>query len=85
MHGSRVAYRGISHYRTNSEPGMRHEKENQSRGLGFVLFVYAASRLFYFVAGALLATLVPGAPFHRITSDVPFRRMSMWAHWDGEH
>src|SRR5215213_4902644 len=64
---------------------MRREKENQKRSLGFVLFVYSASRLFYLVAGVLFVGLVPVSRFYRITSDVPFGTMNIWAHWDGEH
>jgi len=62
---------------------MRYEKVNG--GLGFVLLVYAASRLFYLGAGALLAALVPVSSFHRVASDMPFGTMNLWAHWDGEH
>src|SRR5918998_297952 len=62
---------------------MGYEKED--RGLGFVLLVYAASRLFYLVAGSLFASIVPVGSFQRITSDVPFGTMNIWAHWDGEH
>ena len=64
---------------------MRHEKENQNMSLGFVVFVYAASRLFYLVAGVLLVGLVPVSRFHNVTSDVPFGTMNIWSHWDGEH
>ena len=69
----------------DSEPGMRYEKANLNEGLGFVLLVYATSRLFYFVAGALLVGLVPVSRFHRVTADVPFGTVNLWAHWDGEH
>ncbi|MDQ3930421.1 MAG: hypothetical protein M3328_14910, partial [Chloroflexota bacterium] len=64
---------------------MRHEKENQNTSLGFVVLVYAASRLFYLVAGVLLVGLVPVSRFHNVTSDVPFGTMNIWSHWDGEH
>ncbi|HZA44269.1 MAG TPA: hypothetical protein VE568_03060, partial [Rubrobacter sp.] len=53
--------------------------------MGFVLLVYAASRLFYLLAGALLARVVPVSRFQRITSDVPSGTMNLWSHWDGEH
>ncbi len=59
--------------------------EKGSKGLGFVLLVYATSRLFYLVAGALLARVVPVGDFQRITRDVPFGTMNLWSHWDGEH
>jgi len=65
---------------------MGYEKENRkSTGLGFVLLVYAASRLFYLLAGALLSRVVPVSRFQRITTDVPFGTMNLWSHWDGEH
>jgi hypothetical protein len=65
---------------------MGYEKENRkSTGVGFVLVVYAASRLFYLIAGALLARVVPVSRFQRITSDVPHGTMNLWSHWDGEH
>src|SRR5215216_3959176 len=62
---------------------MGYEKGN--KGLGFVLLVYATSRLFYLVAGALFAIIVPVGRFQRVTSDVPFGTMNLWSHWDGEH
>jgi hypothetical protein len=62
---------------------MGYEKGN--KGLGFVLLVYLTSRLFYLVAGALLARVVPVGVFQRITSDVPFGTTNLWSHWDGEH
>jgi Mannosyltransferase (PIG-V) len=62
---------------------MGYKKENEE--LGFVLLVYATSRLFYLVAGALLAMVVPVARFQRITLDVPSGTMNLWSHWDGEH
>lgn len=54
-------------------------------GIVFVLVVCAVSRLFYLVAGALLAAAVPVSPFHRATADVPFGTTNVWTHWDGEH
>lgn len=54
-------------------------------GAIFVLVVCAVSRLFYLVAGTLLAAIVPVSPFHRRTSDVPFGTTNIWTHWDGEH
>jgi hypothetical protein len=56
-----------------------------SKGLSFVLLVYVTSRLFYLVAGAFFARVVPTGSLQRITSDVPFGTMNLWAHWDGEH
>jgi len=58
---------------------------HENNGLGFVLLVYATSRLFYLVAGSLFARIVPVGRFQHITSDVPFGTMNLWAHWDGEH
>ena len=54
-------------------------------GLVFVVLVYAASRLFYLGAGTLFANVVPVGRFQRITADVPFGKMNLWSHWDGEH
>ena len=62
---------------------MSYEKGKE--GLVFVLLVYVASRLFYLVAGALLAAVVPVGGFQRTTHDVPFGSMNLWSHWDGEH
>jgi hypothetical protein len=65
---------------------MEHQKENgKSIGWGFVLAVYAASRLFYLASGYLLAITVPTSSFQRVTLDVPFGSMNTWSHWDGEH
>ena len=61
------------------------DKKGWSAGLGFVLLAYAASRLFYLLAGAMLARVVPVSAFYRITSDAPFGTMNLWSHWDGEH
>jgi hypothetical protein len=61
------------------------EYEKGSKGLSFVLLVYAASRLFYLGAGALFARVIPVGSFQRVTSDVPFGKMNLWSHWDGEH
>src|SRR5687768_9407379 len=54
-------------------------------GLGFVLAVYAASRLLYLVCGPILARVVPTSAFQRVTLDVPSGSMNIWSHWDGEH
>jgi hypothetical protein len=59
--------------------------EKKRDGLLFVLLVYAASRLFYLGAGALFASVVPVGRFQGVTADVPFGRMNLWSHWDGEH
>jgi hypothetical protein len=61
------------------------EYEKGIKGLSFVLLVYVTSRIFYLVAGALFAMVVPVGSFQRVTSDVPFGTMNLWAHWDGEH
>jgi hypothetical protein len=57
----------------------------KSTGVGFVLAVYAASRMFYLISGSLLARVVPTSSFQRLTSDVPSGSMNIWSHWDGEH
>ncbi len=58
--------------------------ERTGRGaISFVLVVYAASRLFYLLAGALFAALLPAGGFYRLTPDVPLGTLNLWAHWDG--
>lgn len=57
----------------------------ETRALRFVLLVYAASRAFYLVAGALFARFLPISPFYSRTVDDPFGTLNLWAHWDGEH
>jgi Mannosyltransferase (PIG-V) len=58
-------------------------KDARSDGLLFVLAVFAASRLFYLVAGAMFAGYLPAGGFHGLTPDVPLGRLNTWAHWDG--
>ncbi len=53
--------------------------------MGFVLVVYAASRLFYLVAGVFLAWFFSISSFYKQTADNPFGTLNLWAHWDGEH
>ncbi len=50
-----------------------------------MLAVFAASRVFYLVSGALLVGIMPVELFHLKTSDVPFGTLSIWAHYDGDH
>jgi Mannosyltransferase (PIG-V) len=57
----------------------------KSTGVGFVLAVYAVSRMFYLISGSLLARVVPTSSFQRLTFDVPSGSMNIWSHWDGEH
>ena len=61
------------------------ENKKTWSGLRFVLTVYAASRLFYLVAGALFAKFLPISPFQTRTADDPFGTLNLWSHWDGEH
>lgn len=61
------------------------ESKKTGGGLGFVLVVYAASRVFYLLAGALFARTLPISPFQSRTADDPFGTLNIWAHWDGEH
>lgn len=61
------------------------EKAGWLRGLWFVAAVFAASRLFYLVAGDVLSAVVPVSEFHRGTLDDPYGAMNVWSHWDGEH
>jgi hypothetical protein len=64
---------------------LAYEKENKKiSGVGFVLAVYAASRLFYLISGSLLARVVPTSSFQHMTSDVPSGSLNIWSHWDGE-
>ena len=60
-------------------------KEKHGWGLGFVLVVYAASRIFYLIAGAALVQIVPVGIFQSATTDEPFGTMNIWSHFDGEH
>src|SRR5215203_155288 len=65
---------------------MKHEVDSKKgNGVGFVLTVWAASRLLYLVCGPILAQLVPISNFQRVTLDVPSGSMNLWSHWDGEH
>jgi hypothetical protein len=51
----------------------------------FVFGVFAASRLFYMLAGLALVGVVPLEPFHCLTLDNPFGTLNLWAHYDGAH
>jgi hypothetical protein len=65
---------------------MRFEEDRKKgSGVGFVLAVWAASRLLYLVCGPILARVVPTSNFQRVTLDVPPGSMNIWSHWDGEH
>jgi Mannosyltransferase (PIG-V) len=65
---------------------MEHEVDSRKgNGVGFVLAVWAASRLLYLVCGQILAQVVPTSSFQRVTLDVPAGTMNLWSHWDGEH
>jgi hypothetical protein len=65
---------------------MRYEEERRKgSGVGFVLAVWAASRLLYLVCGEIFARVVPISHFQRVTLDVPSGSMNLWSHWDGEH
>jgi hypothetical protein len=70
----------------DTEPVLQQEKEvRQISGLGFVLAVYAMSRIFYLISGVLLAKFVPTSSHQLTTSDVPPGSLSIWSYWDGEH
>src|SRR5215207_8065858 len=63
---------------------MEHRENKLSGGLGFVLFVYAASRLFLLVTGTMLARTIPASRFRPSTlGDAPLGTLNIWAHWDG--
>jgi len=65
---------------------MRFEEERRKgNGVGFVLAVWAASRLLYLVCGQIFARVLPISRFQRVTLDVPSGSMNLWSHWDGEH
>src|ERR671910_2169935 len=65
---------------------MKHEVDSKKgNGVGFVLLVWAASRLLYLICGPILAQIVPISNFQRVTLDVPSGSMNLWSHWDGEH
>lgn len=53
-----------------------------SQGWGFVLLVFAASRLFFLGAGALAAALLPQAEPGGDPLEPP-GFLNYWAHWDG--
>jgi hypothetical protein len=61
------------------------EQRKRGGGVGFVLVVWAASRLLYLVCGSILAWVVPTSGFQRVTLDMPPGTMNLWSHWDGEH
>jgi hypothetical protein len=61
------------------------EGRKRGSGVGFVLVVWAASRLLYLVCGSILAWVVPTSGFQRVTLDMPPGTMNLWSHWDGEH
>ncbi|HEX5850518.1 MAG TPA: mannosyltransferase family protein [Rubrobacter sp.] len=61
------------------------EERKRGNGVGFVLVVWAVSRLLYLVCGSIFARVVPTSDFQRVTLDVPFGSMNLWSHWDGEH
>jgi Gpi18-like mannosyltransferase len=61
------------------------QQARQVSGLGFVLAVFATSRIFYLVSGSLLAKFVPTSSHQLTTSDVDPGALSIWSYWDGEH
>jgi hypothetical protein len=67
----------------DTEPVLQQAR--QVSGLGFVLAVFATSRIFYLASGFLLAKFVPTSSHQLTTSDVPPGTLSIWSYWDGEH
>jgi hypothetical protein len=61
------------------------ERTGTSRAWGFVLVVFAVSRLFYLLAGTLLVRAVPINQFQQQSLDVPFGTLSIWARMDSDH
>jgi Gpi18-like mannosyltransferase len=52
---------------------------------GFVLTVFTTSRLFYLLAGVLLAPVVPISPSQPQMSIFTLDTLNIWANFDGEH
>ena len=77
--------RGDERIKGSEEHAETRKRESLGQALGFVLAVYAASRLFYLLAGAWFVRIIPVSYFQRTTSDTPFGTFNIWAHWDGEH
>ncbi|MBA2782760.1 MAG: hypothetical protein H0T74_07545, partial [Rubrobacteraceae bacterium] len=77
--------RGDERIKGSEEHAEPRKRESVGQALGFVLAVYAASRLFYLLAGAWFVRIIPVSYFQRTTSDTPFGTFNIWAHWDGEH
>ena len=65
--------------------GEEHPAKPHTAAWGFVLLVFAASRLFYLLAGALLAPIIPISPLQSQTSIFSLGTLSIWANFDGEH
>jgi hypothetical protein len=51
----------------------------------FVLAVFAASRLYFLVAGTLFVGIMPLQWIQPRSLDSPFGTMGIWSHYDGEH
>jgi Gpi18-like mannosyltransferase len=75
----------VGRSRLNIEGPKTRESEATGRVWGFVLAVFAGSRLFYLLAGALLAPVHSVSPLERETSVFSFGALSIWANFDGEH
>jgi Gpi18-like mannosyltransferase len=71
--------------RTSIEGLKAGVSEAVGKAWGFVLLVFAASRLFYLLAGALLILIIPVSPLQSETSIFPLGTLSIWANFDGEH
>ncbi len=84
---------GRTHVRPPDLPRERTSTEGPRAGVseaiggawGFVLLVFAASRLFYLLAGALLASIVPVNPLHGRVAIFALDNLNIWANFDGEH
>ncbi len=63
--------------------GGRQGEARRERRIPFVLAVYGASRLFYLLAGALLARVVPVGQLLPDHARRAPGRLNIWAHWDG--
>lgn len=73
--------------RTSIEGPIAGASKAVGRAWGFVLLVFVASRLFYLLAGALLASIIPVNPLYGRVSIFAsaLDTLNIWANFDGEH
>lgn len=84
--GDRLRPSDLLRERTSNEgPRAGVMSEAVGTAWGFVLLVFAASRLFYLLAGALFASTIPVNPLHGRVSIFALDTLNIWANFDGEH